>query len=215
MKTIKNYGFLSLLTIAITISSCVQDGDFTVPNVTVEEPSIIANSSITAIKTALQQEFNSNDNLVHTFDVNENAPTYVEGYVVSSDATGNFYKKLIIQDKSENPTAGIEIVLNKTSLSETYDIGRKVYVKLDGLSVSYDDGESSFNSSPMNGVAGKYVLGVLDGDRVDDIPSTSIDDHIIRSATVASIVPTSISLSEITGVHINTMIELASAQILK
>ena len=33
MKTIKNYGFLSLLTIAITISSCVQDGDFTVPNV--------------------------------------------------------------------------------------------------------------------------------------------------------------------------------------
>jgi len=53
MKTIKNYGFLSLLTIAITISSCVQDGDFTVPNVTVEEPSIIANSSITAIKTAL------------------------------------------------------------------------------------------------------------------------------------------------------------------
>ena len=215
MKTIKNYGFLSLLTIAISISSCVQDGDFTVPNVTVEEPSIIANSSITAIKTALQQEFNSNDNLVHTFDVNENAPTYVEGYVVSSDATGNFYKKLIIQDKSENPTAGIEIVLNKTSLSETYDIGRKVYVKLDGLSVSYDDGESSFNSSPMNGVAGKYVLGVLDGDRVDDIPSTSIDDHIIRSATVASIVPTSISLSEITGVHINTMIELASAQILK
>jgi len=98
MKTIKNYGFLSLLTIAITISSCVQDGDFTVPNVTVEEPSIIANSSITAIKTALQQEFNSNDNLVHTFDVNENAPTYVEGYVVSGDATGNFYKKLIIQD---------------------------------------------------------------------------------------------------------------------
>ena len=76
--------------------------------------------SITAVKTALQQEFNSNDNLVHTFDVNENAPTYVEGYVVSSDATGNFYKKLIIQDKSESPTAGIEIVLNKTSLSETY-----------------------------------------------------------------------------------------------
>ena len=58
MKTIKNYGFLSLLTIAITISSCVQDGDFTVPNVSVEEPSIIANSSITAVKTALQQEFN-------------------------------------------------------------------------------------------------------------------------------------------------------------
>ena len=47
-------------------------------------------------------------------------------------------------------------------------------MKLDGLSVSYDDGENSYNTSPMNGVAGKYVLGILDGDRVDDIPSTSI-----------------------------------------
>ena len=39
-------------------------------------------------------------------------------------------KKLIVQDKAENPTAGIEIILNKTSLSETYDIGRKIYVCL-------------------------------------------------------------------------------------
>ena len=46
-------------------------------------------------------------------------------------------------------------------------------------------------------------------------PSTSIDNHIIRSATVTDVVPTSISLSEITGAHINTMIELSSAQILK
>ena len=67
----------------------------------------------------------------------------------------------------------------------------------------------------MNGVAGKYVLGILDGDRVDDIPSTSIKNHIIRSSIVATIIPSSISLSDINGVHINTMIQLSSAQILK
>ena len=215
MKTSKFYGFLSFIMIVFAITSCVKDGNFAIPSISIEEPNIITNSSITAIKTALQQEFNTNENLVYTFDINENAPTYVEGYVVSSDATGNFYKKLIIQDKAENPTAGIEIVLNKTSLSETYDIGRKVYVKLDGLSVSYDDGENSYNTSPMNGVAGKYVLGILDGDRVDDIPSTSIKNHIIRSSIVATIIPSSISLSDINGVHINTMIQLSSAQILK
>ncbi len=215
MKTTKFYGFLSFLMIVITTTSCVQDGEFAVPNVSVEEPAIIANSNIAAIKSALQQEYNASDDLVYTFDVNEDAPTYVEGYVVSSDATGNFYKKLIIQDKAENPTAGIEIVLNKSSLSETYDIGRKVYVKLDGLSVSYDDGESSYYINPTNSIAGKYVLGILDGDRVDDIPSTSINDHIIRSATVATIVPLNISLTEITGAHINTMIQLSSAQMLK
>lgn len=215
MKTNKIYGFLSFLMIAFTITSCVDDGEFTVPNVTVEEPNITPNSTITAIKSALEQEFNSSGDLVYTFFENEANPTFIEGYVVSTDATGNFYKKLVIQDKAENPTAGIEVVLNKTSLGETFEVGRKVYIKLDGLSVSYDDGESSRFISPSNGIPGKYVLGMLDGDRVDDIPSTSIKNHIWRSATVAEIVPTSIKLADIKGEHINTMIQLPSAQMLK
>ncbi len=215
MKTNKIYGILAFLMIAITITSCVEDGSFAVPNVTVEEPNITPNSTVLAIKTALQQEFNSSGDLVYTFFENEANPTYIEAYVVSSDATGNFYKKLIVQDKAENPTAGIEIVLNKSSLSETFEVGRKIYIKLDGLSVSYDDGESSNFIDPSNGIPGKYVLGVLDGDRVDDIPSTEIENHIWRSATVAEIVPTSIMLSNITGDHINTMIQLPSAQMLK
>lgn len=215
MKTTKFYGTVSFLMIALTITSCVEDGDFAVPDITVEEPSITANSSITAIQTALQQQFNSNGDLIYTFDVNENNPTYAEGYVVSSDATGNFYKKLIVQDKAENPTAGIEIILNKTSLSETYDIGRKIYVKLDGLTVTYDDGESSNYINPTNNVLGKYILGTLDGDQVDDIPSTSIQDHLFRSATVSEIIPSNIALAEVTEAHINTMIHLSSAQMLK
>ncbi len=215
MKTTKFYSFLSFLMVAITIISCVEDGDFDVPNIAVQEPAIEVNSSISAVKSALQQEYNSSGDLIYTFYDNDSNPTYIEGYVVSTDATGNFYKKLIIQDKAENPTAGIEVVLNKTSLSETYDLGRKVYIKLDGLSVSYDDGESSNYINPTNDIPGKYVLGVLDGDQVDDIPSTSIEQHIFRSATVESITPTNISLADITGAHVNTMIQLSSAQILK
>lgn len=215
MKTNNIYGFLSVLLIAFTITSCVKDGDFNVPNIIVEEPNITANSSVLAIKTALEQEFNSSGNVVYTFYENKENPTYIEAYVVSSDATGNFYKKLIVQDKVENPTAGVEVLLNKTSLSETYEVGRKVYIKLDGLSVSYDDGESAGYIDPKNGIPGKYVLGILDGNRVDDIPSTEIEKHIFRSATVAEIVPTIISLADITDVHINTLIQLPSAQIIK
>ena len=213
MKTTKFYGIVSFLMMAITMISCVEDGDFAVPNIAVQEPNITVNSNIAAIQSALQQEFNSNEELTYTFDVNEDNPTYAEGYVVSSDAAGNFYKKLIVQNKPENPTAGIEIILNKTSLSETYDVGRKIYIKLDGLSVTYDDGERTID--PTNEVPGKYILGVLDGDRVDDIPSTSVEDHLIRSATVSQIVPSSIALGDVTEAHINTMIQLPSAQILK
>jgi len=215
MKTTKFYGIISFLLIAITIISCVEDGEFDVPNVTVQEPNIEVNSSITAIKSALQQEYNASGDLIYTFYENESNPTYVEGYVVSTDAAGNFYKKIIIQDKSENATAGIEVILNKTSLSETYDLGRKVYIKLDGLTVSYDDGESANYINPTNNIPGKYVLGVLSGDQVDDIPSTSVEDHIFRSATVADIIPTNIGLAAITGDHINTMIQLTSAQVIK
>ena len=96
MKTTKFYGIISFLLIAITIISCVEDGEFDVPNITVEEPNIVANSSISAIKSALQQEYNASGDLIYTFYDNENDATYVEGYVVSTDAAGNFYKKIII-----------------------------------------------------------------------------------------------------------------------
>lgn len=221
MKTSKPYSILLLLTLSLSLTNCVQDGGYTVPNITVEEPDITPNSSIKAIKTALQQEYNSNDKLIYTFFKNENNPTYVEGYVVSSDAAGNFYKKLIIQDKIENPTAGIEIILNKTSLSETYDIGRKVYILLDGLSVSYNDGGNDSNSNPnddidpTNDTPGKYTLGILDGNQVTHIPSTSIKNHIFRSAIVAQIIPTEVNIDNIRGEHINTLIKIPSVQILK
>ena len=96
MKTHTLYSFLSFLIIAFIISSCVKDGAFSLPNITIEEPDITPNSSVLAIKTALQQEFISSGKIVYTFFENEGNPTYLEAYVISSDATGNFYKKLII-----------------------------------------------------------------------------------------------------------------------
>jgi hypothetical protein len=221
MKENKFYGILSFLIMIIIISSCVKDGSFSIPDISIEEPNITSNSSVLAVKTALQQEFISSGDLTYTFFENPNNPTYIAAYVVSNDASGNFYKKLIVQDKVENPTAGIEIILDKTSLSETFEVGRKVYIKLDGLSVAYDDGGNNANTNtnddidPTNSVPGKYILGDLIGGRVDNIPSTLIKEHLFRSAKVEEIIPTNIALGNIQGKHINTLIELSSAQISK
>ena len=211
MKTTKIYGFLSFIIGTLFITSCINDGEFSTPNILVEVPSITVNSSIIAVKSALKQEFIGQDNLVYTF--REGDSLFLEGYVVSSDATGNFYKKVILQDSPENPKAGIEIILNKTSLSETYDVGRKVAVFLDGLSVSYDDGE--LNIDPTNGIVGKYILGTLVGQQVDDIPSTEVAKHLFRSDSLATIIPTVINLAEINEAHVNTMIQMPAAQFLK
>ncbi len=207
----KNKAKKTLLLLALLFTfSCVPDGAFEIPDTSTTEPNIEVNSSISKIKTALQQEFNSNNKVIYTFPIHENNPTYIEGFVISSDAAGNFYKKIILQDTSENPTAGIEILLNKPSLNTSYDIGRKLYIKLDGLSVSYDDGASSID--PTSLTPGKYILGLLDGSRVQNIPSTAIKSHLIRSSIVAKIKPTVVNLSSITEGHINTFIRLGHAQ---
>jgi hypothetical protein len=209
MKTYKLYPKTLFLLLFIVIS-CVKNNDFEVPELTITDPNIIANSTLEKIKTALQQEFFSNEKLVYTFPENENNPTYIQAYVISSDATGNFYKKLIVQDKPENPTAGIEILINKSALSDLFSIGQKIYIKLDGLSVSYDDGQSEVN--PINLAPGKYALGFLEGDRASEIPSTAINNHLFRTATIATIIPQKITLETITDDTINTFVQLENAQ---
>ena len=211
MKTTKRHRIVFFIMTFFAITSCIEDDAFSLPNSITIEPNIIANSSISAVKSALKQEFVANNNLIYTFS--EGNALYIEGYVVSSDAAGNFYKKIILQDLPENPTAGIEILLNKTSLSETYDLGRKIYILLDGLSVSYDDG--AFDADPTNAIIGKYILGSLDGQRVSNIPSTAVEEHLIRTGTVKEIVPEIITLSAITEAHINTQIQLSAAQFIK
>lgn len=211
MKTTHtSFKISAIMVLFICIISCVKDGTFELPDLSITEPSISTNSSISKIKTALQQEYNTNHTTIYTFPIHAENPTYIEGYVISSDATGNFYKKLIVQDHFERPTAGVEILINTPSLASRYEIGRKIYIKLDGLSVSYDDGGSDVN--PTNLTAGKYRLGYLFEGSLQNIPATRIKEYIIKAATVKEIKPIIVNVSSITEAHINTFIRLEHAQ---
>lgn len=190
--------------------SCVNNGEFETPDITITEPNIRTNSSLEKVKDALKQAYNSTQKTHYTFPINDNNPTYIKTYVVSNDAAGNFYKKLIVQDAIENPEAGIEILINKSDLNTSFNVGQKVYIKLDGLTVSYDDGQSDIN--PTNAAIGKYNLGFLDGISIINIPSTVINNHFFRSSETFEIVPTSISLSAIEEKHLNTLIRFEKAQ---
>lgn len=211
MKTIHiSFKTGKILMLCICISSCVKDGTFELPDLSITEPTIVVNSSISKIKTALQQAYNTNHKAIYTFPIHSDDPTYVAGYVISSDATGNFYKKLIIQDSYDAPTGGIELLINAPSLASRYETGRKIYVKLDGLSVSYDDGESDVD--PTNLTVGKYCLGYLYEGSIQNIPSTRIKEHIIKSAVVQEIKPLVTDISSITEAQIHTFIRLEDAQ---
>ncbi len=209
MKAIKFLKLTIFIAIAALVVSCVEDDEYSVPPINGgEEPNITVNSSITAVKEAWDQNYNNNDEQIYTFDT-EGTELYFEGYVVSSDYGGNFYKKLIIQDKAENATVGIEVLVNKTSLFESFEVGRKVYVKLNGLSVSYDDGD---DNDPTDPTPGRYSLGYLIDGGVDDIPANLYADYILRSTETMTIVPNVISVGDFNQDNINTMIQIQGMQ---
>lgn len=172
---------LWILLAACIHHSCVKDDDFEIPVAGMMQDSIPdANTDLGAVLGIASQGKGE----VVTF---QDELTIV-AYVVSSDEAGNFYKELILQDKAQNPTAGIALQLNLTSYFATYDFGRKVFVKLKGLSV----GEK-------NGVV---VLGMANGKQIEQIPQARIRDHIVRSSEVADIIPLSTR-----AIHFNDRME--------
>lgn len=208
MKRSKNLRTLVLLGLFLMTISCVKNDEYDVPPISTEDPEIIVNSSIEALKEAWKQNYTANGALIYTFESSE-SEVYLEGYVVSSDLAGNFYKKLIVQDAIENAQHGIEILIDKTSLFESFEVGRKIYIKADGLSITYEDGDEN---DPFDGVPGRYKLGSLINGSVEEIPSFTFAENVIRSNEVELIEPTLIHVKEFDESYINTMIQIQDIQ---
>lgn len=168
--------------------SCVKDGDFETPNVDCSEPELTATTTIQQVKE------------MYTFGGAKiiEADIIVEGYVVSSDKSGNIYKSISIQDKPENPTAAIKISINQTNIYTKYNVGRKIYVKLKGLAVGY-----SF---------GSVQIGVATGDGLAGILGSELDKYIVRSCEVAEIIPKKVAIEDLNKSMLEMLIEIENVQ---
>lgn len=192
MKTKKiNYHIAYFLTM-ITLSSCIQSEDYDLPDVEVEEPNIIPNSDILAVKSAYDQSGEK----IFTFD--EDDTTIIDAYVTSSDEAANFYKTLIIQDKNENPSSGIEVLIDLRAYFTKFNFGRKIYIKMAGLSVTNDEG--------------KYKIGYNSRNEVESIPESLIDYFIFRSAVTAEIIPKFINLTDFSNNLIGVYVQIKNVQ---
>ncbi|MEJ6791310.1 MAG: DUF5689 domain-containing protein [Lacinutrix sp.] len=168
----------------VLLTGCVEDDNFDLPtgiSGITEYPN--ANAQFNSLSAVLGNFGTGNGDPV-TYDEASQTVTekYTEGYVVSSDEGGNFYKQLVIQNAPENPTAAIVVQVDKNPMFTQYEFGRKVYIKLNGLSV----GEG-------NGV---IQLGRLESDELERIPSTLVVQHILRADEVATIVAKEVSISD-------------------
>ncbi|MDP5157463.1 MAG: DUF5689 domain-containing protein [Flaviramulus sp.] len=202
MKNIKK---LLILLGILMIASCVNDYDYGIPIPGEAENVMVPANKITTFR-AIKQRFDqaiNNGNLITTIDVDEEI--YLEGYVVSSDAAGNFFEELIIQNKTDasnpdnDPRLGFRIDINVSSLSETFEFGRKVYIKLSGLTI----GKS-------NGI---LTIAKGEGQRLEQIQEFEYRNIIIRTQEVVSIIPKSTTLINLTEADRNTLIKLDNMQL--
>lgn len=129
-KFIKYVGLLALGFVGL--SSC-QD-DFDAPSQNVPVATIAPNTSIAEVKA----KFWSDDrNYIMPIDLKENGEHYIiSGRVISSDATGNVYKSLIIRDE----TAALAMSINANSLYNTYQVGQEIVVDLTGMYIGKYNG---------------------------------------------------------------------------
>ncbi|WP_435253789.1 DUF5689 domain-containing protein [Tenacibaculum sp. A30] len=186
MKKINLYKIFAILFIAISVS-CVDNNDFELPTMGADKEyaNLKSLDEIIALYNGSPVEFNDD--------------TTIFGYVVSDDREGNFYKELVIQDKPENPTVGVVIKIDDANLGARYNIGRKIYVKLKGLALS----------KPYSA----FEIGIKGtGNRTDRISANDYISKIDRSSEIVDIIPTTLTIGELTENHINTLVKIENLQ---
>ncbi|WP_299178968.1 DUF5689 domain-containing protein, partial [uncultured Chryseobacterium sp.] len=107
---------------------------------------------------------------------------YIEGYVSSSDETGNIYKTIYIQDSPTDPTEGLTVSVNAVSTYSKFPQGCKVYIELQGLALTT--------------YGGVVQLGMItpDGTR---IPEKEVSKHIFKDCHIREkIVPKVLTMSQ-------------------
>jgi hypothetical protein len=132
MKSVGNIfkgavGFLTALAGVTGLTAC-QD-DFDIPPVDVPQATMVANTTIAELKETFWDDATNYATLVPYKDEATQENYVIKGRVISSDASGNIYKSLVIQDE----TGALPMSINQNSLYNTYRVGQEVYVNVTGI----------------------------------------------------------------------------------
>ena len=172
----KNLKSIIILTVALLIgaTACVKK-DFDAPPYAGDfDPNLPVNTTIKQLKTKFVLGQNYEPVLIED-DVT------IQGIVTANDQSGNFYKQIIIQDS----TGAIPVKINRSGLYSDFPVGRKVYIKCQGLSL---------------GEYGDFIQlgrGKDEKDDLADIPNTLINDYIIKASYPHVVEPKVVSVSDL------------------
>lgn len=178
--------------LAVSFIACVKT-EFDQPPVGGDGQDIPTNTTIKALKalhvTSPGFDYIAND-------------LVIGGVVTMDDRTGNYYKTIVIQDS----TGGIEIKFSNGYLYNRYPVGRKIYIRCQGLMLTDYNGLIQL-------VGGK----VVENGQSSDIGITENQERnqIVRGFLGAAPTPKVVSVSQITDDLVSTLITVEGVQFAK
>lgn len=140
---------------AVALTSCQADMDE--PGLIVPEPTVQANTTIAELKAAMWKDDTNYALPVGYKDEASKTPYIIKGRVISTDASGNVYKSMYIQDE----TGAITLSINQSSLYTRYPLGQEIVLNLSPVDFVYptdnEEGKKEDTDISLSFYIGKYA----------------------------------------------------------
>jgi len=119
----------------------------------------------------------------------------IAGVVIADDLSGNFYKEMVIEDS----TGAIAIELDQSNFNTLYPIGRRVFVKCEGLYIA-DDGD------------GNFQLGIKDLNTIGRIPSGLVPKYLVGGKWGLTVEPKEVTMTTLNTVPSQVLVRISGVQ---
>ena len=184
---------IALLT-AFAITSCVKDDDYDIPDPNGKKPLPDYSGQVVSFANVLTKVTAS----VATYTADE----AIEGYVISSDEGGNFYKKIYIQNADKNQ--GLSVAIDKSGLYTEFPVGAKVQLRLKDLTTQLNNSAIEVGHGTYTAKSGRVSVGTM----AEAIYKKHLFDTGERK-TVVELAKVSNSIQEVsTEAHVDQLITL-------
>jgi len=202
MKNIFKNSFI-ILTAIFLFSGCVNDTYDTPKFGDCVDPGLTKTKSIADIYAVAKNPVATPPSVV------PNTPTYtaddiIEGYVVSSDEGGNFYKSFYVQ--AVDGSKGYNLSVDEVNLyTKNFEPGKKVFLKLKGLAYA---NPTSF------GVGLIFGAPPTEQYAVNRLATLEYPKHLIASCDAVSedAIVRKITLAQVADAYLNTLVEIDNVQ---
>lgn len=178
---------VAMLTSSLFMTSCKKKFD---------EPPVFLEPDITVTHTIAEIKALHVSGAVESFTTPD---MIISGVVNADDESGNYYKQISIQDA----TGGITIRLDGTNLYANYPVGRKIYIKLNGLFMG------DYNGLIQIGGSADYS-GTFPN--VKGIASNLFDTYIVKGSIGYPVPAKVVKISELDNSLQSMLIQIDSSE---